>query len=69
VGELTKSDVLSLLTDIERGIENCEAGMGRGSDEREIELNDCIRKGKIRGYRYVKSRLLALAHWKDIDIE
>lgn len=64
---LTRGDVLSVLVDIERGIENTKAAMGQG-DDRDRHLNDTFRRGKLQAYQYAKQQLLAMANWKGMEL-
>jgi hypothetical protein len=67
-GWLTKADVLSVLADIERGIENSKAAMGKGLDPKSARDGDYVRRGKLQAYQYAESRLRAMARWKGMEL-
>jgi hypothetical protein len=66
---LTKADCLQMLGDIERSIEHTESAMGKGMTERDVELGDLIRRGRLESARYWRGKLINMILWKGIEIE
>jgi hypothetical protein len=56
MSDLTKADVLSIIAELEKAIENNKkAQIDHGISDK--------RKGKIEAYEYAISRIKATAHW------
>lgn len=61
VNELTKADILSIIADLEKAIENNKKA------QIDIGVSD-KRKGKIEAYEYAINRIKAMTRWKGIEL-
>ena len=61
MSDLTKADVLNILTDLERAIESSEKAMKLKDDKGHMQ-------GRIHAYKYAVGRIKAMALWKSMKL-